>query len=302
MASTIWEFFGLTADAAAVKFSSKAPDGQCPFINQECVKSFRDGTISGVCAIKPKTSAPVICCPQRLYFENYKILRDVSELAFDATYELVSGHKATSHAIKNKKYCVAVFGHRWSKELRIPTKTSGSKFSIDWTLALIDETGALKEFVAVEVQSIDTTGNYRAGYNGILAGASGEPTTAGLNWENVNKRILPQLVYKGQVLQRETLCKKGLFFVCPAGVFNKIVNRLGGKEKLADYALQPASLTFMVYDYDEVSPKVDKSGKLAVSLVERHTTTVYKVQEAFNNVSLPEADIYKSVIEEALKE
>ncbi len=48
---------------------------------------------------------------------------------------------------------------------------------------------------------------------------AGKPFTgyskAGVNWENVSKRILPQLIYKGYVLRRERLCSKGLFFVCP---------------------------------------------------------------------------------------
>ena len=47
---------------------------------------------------------------------------------------------------------------------------------------------------------------------------SPEYSNAGMNWENVNKRILPQLIYKGHVLRREELCRKGLFFVCPKHV------------------------------------------------------------------------------------
>lgn len=72
------------------------------------------------------------------------------------------------------------------------------------------------EFTAIEVQTIDTTGNYRLSRLALF-----EPerrivkSTVGLNWENVNKRIIPQIVYKGQVLQRERLNKTGLWFVTP---------------------------------------------------------------------------------------
>jgi hypothetical protein len=31
--------------------------------------------------------------------------------------------------------------------------------------------------------------------------------TVGFNWEHVSKRIIPQIIYKGQILQREDLCR-----------------------------------------------------------------------------------------------
>jgi len=83
-------------------------------------------------------------------------------------------------------------------------------------MAKLDSTGELEEFVAVEVQTIDATGNYRNGFEALKASRSIVKTTAGLNWENVSKRILPQLVYKGQVLQREEMCKKGFFSSAPS--------------------------------------------------------------------------------------
>lgn len=299
MASTIWEFFGRRAEGQNDLVASLAKEKICPFIDGPCTKTFSDRTISGVCAIKPSTSPAVICCPKRLYYDNYKILRDISLLAFEDTFELVSGEEAANFAISQNTKCVAVFGHNWGKELRIPTKTSGNTFSIDWTLALISEQGDLLEFVAVEVQSIDTTGNYKDGFKELISTGRVMKTTAGLNWENVNKRILPQLVYKGQVLQREDLCKKGLFFVCPETVYSRILDRLGGKEKLVSYSLQPASLTFLTYDYETTEPK-QPNVPLPLENKEIHSTTVYKVQEAFNNVSLPDANVYRDAIIAAL--
>ncbi len=95
---------------------------------------------------------------------------------------------------------------------------------MDWILALLSPEGTLQEFVAVEVQAIDTTGNYRAERDAHMNGqAFTGYSEAGVNWENVSKRILPQLIYKGHVLRRERLCKKGLFFVCPTPVYQKSV-------------------------------------------------------------------------------
>ena len=86
-------------------------------------------------------------------------------------------------------------------------------------------------------------------------------STASFNWENVSKRILPQLIYKGQVLRREPLCSKGLFFVCPTPVYKKIEERLGGN--LQPIHQQPGSLTMMWYD---VGPAVTAGNIRALQL------------------------------------
>ena len=211
MAGIIWEFFGYTSDDKSVVAKKAVQKELCPIINEVCEKTFNDGVISGVCTIKPVTSEPVICCPIRLYDENYKILHDLSAKVFEKGMDLIIGNKAISFAKLNKKPCVAVFGKRWGGELRLPQKSGSGGYFVDWVLAKIDATGELEEFIAIEVQTIDTTGNYRNGYLTLKAERKVIKTTVGLNWENVSKRIIPQLIYKGQVLQREELCKKGLF-------------------------------------------------------------------------------------------
>jgi hypothetical protein len=246
------------------------------------------------------TSPPVICCPIRLYADDFRILHDVSTKAFAANLELVPGAAAVQHSKAVGKPCVAVFGKGWGGELRLPQKGGRGAYFVDWVLAKLDSKGQLVEFVAVEVQTIDTTGNYRDGRRALLEDGQIARTTVGLNWENVSKRILPQLIYKGQVLQREELCRKGLFFICPQAVFERIMVRLGGQECLVKYALQPASVTFVVYDYDGRARHQD--GKLVpVIETETHSTTVYRVQEAFNNVTLPAENVYRDAILRALQ-
>lgn len=245
------------------------------------------------------TSGPVICCPIRLYADNYKLLQDVTMKAFGLDRELVPGRLAINCVKQSHQSCIAVFGKGWGGELRLPQKSGTGGYFVDWVLALIEPPGYLAEFVAVEVQTIDTTGNYRNGFNSLLSNRTTEKTSAGLNWENVSKRILPQLIYKGQILQREEFCKKGLFFVCPEPVLERIVKRLGGEAGLVRYALQPASITFVAYNYDldhEHEPGVVIPLKQTLS----HSTTVYKVQEAFNNVTLPEENVYRNAILRAL--
>lgn len=299
MAATIFEFFGYRADDASDVAKRAADTETCPISEDTCHKSFNDGVVSGVCAIKPITSEPVICCPIRLYADDYRILSDIADRVFGSNLKLVAGRDAVQHAIDHQEECVAVFGKGWGGELRLPQKSKKGGYFVDWVLAKLSNRGELIEFVAVEVQTIDTTGTYRPGYDALKADRSIKKTTAGLNWENVAKRILPQLIYKGQILQREELCRSGLFFVCPAPVFERIMERLGGQQGLVRYALQPASITFAVYDYDIPDKPVSES-LLPLKNTLNHSTTVYKVQEAFNNVTLPVENVYRDAILRAL--
>ena len=299
MASTIWEFFGFHPNDKSAIALKAVESETCPITKIKCEKTFNDGVVSGVCTLKPITSEPVICCPIRLYAEEYKILRDISYKAFGENLELIPGREAVSHAKNKSKPCIAVFGKGWGGELRLPQKSGSGGYFVDWVLSKLDATGVLEEFVAVEVQTIDTIGNYRNGFLALKNDRSIAKTTAGLNWENVSKRILPQLIYKGQVLQREEMCKKGLFFVCPKPVFERIVNRLGGQKGLVRYALQPASITFVAYDHD-LDKTTNGSELIPIKEVLSHSTTVYKVQEAFNNVTLPDENVYRNAILKAL--
>jgi len=118
-----------------------------------------------------------------------------------------------------------------------------------------------------------------------------------VNWENVSKRILPRLIYKGHVLRRERLCSKGLFFVCPKPVKDKIVQRLGGN--LLDYGLQPGALTFRWYDLGEENGQGLQRDLLFGGQM---TTTVDQVATAFTSpTNLPEAGVYQQAIESELK-
>ena len=299
MSATIWEFFGYGSDDQSIESQKAISQCQCPITKNTCIKTFNDGVVSGVCALKPIKSEPVICCPVRLYAENYQMLVDIAHHAFEQKLELVPGSHASAYTKTHSVGCIAVFGKGWGGELRLPTKSGQGGYFVDWVLAMVGEHGNLVEFIAVEVQTIDSTGNYRNGYESLKAGGPLVKTTAGLNWENVSKRILPQLIYKGQVLQREELCKKGLFFVCPSAVHGRIMARLGGQAGLPKYTLQPASITFVTYDYQTLEKSIPGTVR-PIELKSIHSTTVYKVQEAFNNVTLPQENVYKEAILKAL--
>ena len=307
MAGYITEFFGYRAEDRSKAALQAAASGVCPFSGSQCSKTLsRDRAVSGVCAVKQMAEgAPsVICCPIRLYAENYKLLYRVSLKAFGEMSPLYAGRSAVEKA-KQENGAIAVFGHGWGGELRLPQRHGTGAYFVDWVLARLDGNGKLAEFTAIEVQTIDTTGNYRTAMEKLLQNREITKDTVGFNWENVAKRIIPQIIYKGQILQREDLCKTGLYFVCPAPVYQRVLARLGGKEKLPVFPTQPASIHFVSYDYTDDytdTKSTDYSTARPLDLIEEHITTVYKVQEAFSALNLPNGNVYRDAIMRSLYE
>ncbi|MEI6349591.1 MAG: hypothetical protein WCP06_00625 [Verrucomicrobiota bacterium] len=289
MSLKVFEFFGFSPQDTSEKAVAFRESGNCPFVGGTCIKRFKSGTISGACSVKPTTTGPVICCPNRMYAADYHVLLDVAQTCFGAEARLCR----TAADLKGDGFDVHVFGKRWGKELRLPSRGKGGGYFVDWVLALIDSNRKLKEFVAIELQTMDTTGSYEAEINAYYRGENPEKSSvAGINWENVSKRILPQIIFKGHVLRREPLCTKGLFFICPAPVYQRILTRLGGK--LEEYHPQAGALTFRWYDLGEDftpgEPRVLESRG-------QRTTTIDQVALAFTSPSnLPAARVYEQAI------
>lgn len=296
MALRIVEFFGYSPEDASEEAGASRSRLHCPFLGIPCAKILRDKLVSGACTVRQANSGPVICCPNRLYAQDYRVLADVAAAAFGAGVRLTIPREVQRKGQDGKK--VLVFGKRWGKELKLPRARGRGGYFVDWILALVEPAEALKEFVAVEVQSMDTTGNYRAERQAYLDRRPYEQySPAGVNWENVSKRILPQVIYKGHVLRREKRCKKGMFFVCPSPVYERICERLG-RNMLEYPSLQPGSLTFLWYDIGpEVPPGVMRSLQPKGSF----TTTVDQVALAFTSpTNLPPANVYEAAIRKEL--
>lgn len=303
MSGYISEFFGYRAEDTSTIAAENTSRQVCPFLSSYCTKALGDKTnrtLSGVCAVRQVTpgSPDVICCPNRIYADNYKMLSTIAQKAFRAELNLYAGRLAVEKA-KAENGAVAVFGHGWGGELPLPKRQGKGSYYVDWILARLDGNGELIEFSAIEVQTIDTTGTYQNARRALIERNVVEKDTVGLNWENVSKRIIPQIIYKGQVLQREELCRSGLYFVCPKPVFDRILERLGGKEKLPQFPTQPAAIHFTAYDY--ITDVSAENGKIRpLGIVEEYCTTVYKVQEAFSAVDLPEQNVYRDAIKRSL--
>jgi hypothetical protein len=296
LALRILELFGYAPTDVSVEAKAARDGLVCPFLNSPCTKIFHDKIPSGVCTVRQIVNPePVIICPNRLYDGDYKFLGDVATAAFGEGTRIIRGHEVAR--VRHDGRYVAVFGKKWGKELRLPQKRGGGGYYIDWVLALIGEDGALKEFVAVEVQAIDTIGKYRPERDAYMKGQEPGNSKAGLNWENVAKRILSQVIYKGHVLRSEPLCPKGLFFVVPTPVYTRIRQRIAGD--LREYQPHHGSLTFVCYDLGQEAAEGQR--RLLVR-GPQFTTTVDQVSYALSMpTNLPPAGVYQKAIEAELR-
>ena len=163
MAGYISEFFGYRVEDKSETALRAAVKRLCPFTNSACAKILSRAQVpSGVCSIRQKTSGSpnVICCPIRMYAGNYAMLRDIAYKAFKQNLNLYAGRVAVAKA-KQEGGAIAVFGKGWGGELRLPQRKGTGAYFVDWVLARLNRDGGLVEFTAIEVQTIDTTGNYQ---------------------------------------------------------------------------------------------------------------------------------------------
>jgi len=290
------EIFGYSPDDLSRTARSLWNLGACPFTNRPCIKINHDQTIVyGTCSV---TSAygDVIICPNRLYAGNYEVLKNVSNDAFGSQFPLLTYSEFVEQRESNLD-CVVALGKNSGKEVNV-----GGALSMDWVLAHISN-GQLKEYIGIEVQSIDITGNYRDAWhsyknyrNGVFRDTL-PSSQHGLNWANVHKRLIPQLIRKGVVYSRSAFVKKGLYFVLPEIVYLKFEDIIGGDIPLVSSA---SSNTITVITY-ELGPNV-LSG--AQRVLQRKRVLRFSLDEFSSRFvsgpNLPSGDVLDSVILRAL--
>lgn len=233
------EIFGFSPDdftASARKYwDLKA----CPFTGRPCTKYDHTKTICyGTCSVSSGES-DVVICPNRLYEKNYSTIRNVAKDAFGDSVKMLFFEEYVKLNRNTGSYVVAL-GQNSGKEVKL------SQMSMDWVLAHISE-GELVEYVGIEVQSIDITGNYRDAWYAAKNMETKIPKSAhGLNWANVHKRLIPQLIRKGLIYSKSSFVKKGLYFIVPEIVFNRFENILGNDIPTTDTTKKD---TITVYTY-----------------------------------------------------
>lgn len=236
----IIELFGFSPDDTTESALKAWSNKSCPFVGGGCSKTNHDqsvvyGTCSVSSGVNHEEGSEIIVCPKRLYADKYSIFNHVISSAWpDQNKTLLVG--GTLKELKQKalmvKNPVIAFGQGSGKEIQI--KSNGS-LSMDWVFQSYEKLdGKLvpKEFVGLEIQSIDITGNYRdnwAAYKKIKTGkeVSSIPNSGhGLNWANVHKRLIPQIIRKGNVYTKIKRCA-GFYFILPDMVYQKFEEVIG---------------------------------------------------------------------------
>lgn len=176
--SMIAELFGVSTDSPGANWGQTIHEQICPFIGKKCYKVRKSdpGTSIGTCSVLyGETSDPIIICPNRL-IERRQIFVDCL-------------HLLTTHQPGN--------------ELHIVTEVSVPGGSVDYFLVSA-RNGKVKDFVGIELQTVDTTGTVWPERQRFLnemgiprlddAERSDKPY--GMNWKMTAKTILVQMHHK----------------------------------------------------------------------------------------------------------
>lgn len=231
----IAEIFGHAPDDTSENAQSLWTVGACPFVGNPCIKTNHDNSITyGVCSVRNLNGDEIITCPHRMYAENYSVLKSVSEFAFGESIPFLMYDEYVRQRGSRRSVVVAL-GQNSGREVGL-----GRHLSIDWVLACVDG-DRLVDFAGVEIQTMDITGNYRdcwSSYRELHSGSSVRitPSQHGINWANVHKRLIPQLIRKGTVFRKSNVCTKGLHFVLPELVYQRFEQVVGDLNTASEMA------------------------------------------------------------------
>ncbi len=264
----------------------------CPFVGKACSKYDHTNTICyGTCSVT-NSHQNVIICPNRLYADDYATIRRVGQDVFGhVPFMLFDEYIKKALETHVPLNCVVALGHNSGKEVKL------SKMSMDWVLAHI-ENGVLVEYVGIEVQSIDITGNYRdAWYAARDQKTPIPPSEHGLNWANVHKRLMPQIIRKSLVYSKSNFVKQGLYFIVPEPVYQRFEEIIGSDIPLVT---ENGKDTITIHTYD-LSDSVDQGNSR--TLVQARTLK-FKAAEFsarfITGPNLPSGDVLDKKIREIL--
>ncbi len=177
------ELFGRSCGEPVEKWPEILKHQQCPFLGKRCYKVRKsDPHISiGTCTVlHGRSREPIIICPTRL-IERRQIFVDCL-------------HLLTTHEPGN--------------ELHIVPEVSVPGGSVDYVLVSARE-GRVKDFVGIELQTLDTTGTVWPERQRLLRelgvprddDAETSEKAFGMNWKMTAKTILVQMHHKVQTFE-----------------------------------------------------------------------------------------------------
>lgn len=259
----IAEIFGFAPDDTSDTARRQWKSQDCPFVGGTCLKhSHQQANTSvivyGTCSVLNRSTRSdaeeVIICPQRLYADGYENLKSC---VYDATGDrslvlLAEEYSKLRKEGRLPETCWVMLGKTSGREVKL-NKKDGVSLSIDWVFAKLTSQ-ELVEILPCEVQSIDITGNYRATWEAYAKEADTIPDSGhGMNWANVWKRLVPQLILKGKLAASSTMAKHGIYFVVPDRVFVQFEKVVGSVPTVG--AAGVGVLSVMTYELGDPVPK-----------------------------------------------
>jgi hypothetical protein len=214
--SKVVELFGQSVAKPDVDWQAVVIGQQCVYANKKCYKirkSDPDTAIGSCTVLYGREPEPIIICPTRL-IERRQIFTDCF-------------HLLTTHEPGN--------------ELHIVSEVSIPGGSVDYFLVSAKE-GQVKDFVGIELQTLDTTGTVWPERQrllrdlGVHRSDEGEKSdkSFGMNWKMTAKTILVQMHHKISTFEH---VNKKLVLV----VQDKLLNYMSREFKF-DHLRNPASI------------------------------------------------------------
>ena len=235
--SKVVELFGQSVAKPSVNWNKVVTGQQCVYANKKCYKvrkSDPDTAIGSCTVLYGREPEPIIICPTRL-IERRQIFTDCF-------------HLLTTHEPGN--------------ELHIISEVSIPGGSVDYFLVSAKD-GKVKDFVGIELQTLDTTGTIWPERQrllkelGVSRNDDGEDSdkTFGMNWKMTAKTILVQMHHKIHTFEH---VNKKLVLV----VQDRLLNYMSREFKF-DHLRNPASIgdSMHLHSY-RMDAQADKSYKL----------------------------------------
>lgn len=166
--------------------------------------------------------------------------------------------------------------------------------NVDFVIADVEDDGDVNQFLSVELQAIDITGSVFTAYQALRAGVDlDKRPTYGLNWDNVYKRYVTQLIRKGYFHHH---WKSKIVAVIPEQVYQYITGR-------ADFMRSPdvksptVNIIFMTYRL-EADPT--RPGEYRPRLVTVEGTSHSNLQNAILYHEAPKKEAFCAQIKRSL--
>lgn len=245
----------------------KAANFKCPFIGYRCPKrstAYPDEPYP-VCSIWRGNNEPL-----------------------NPSDDLVSVCPKRFHAVDFLKDVVA---HCWpgappsNPQIAPEVKMAGFG-NVDFVIADMLAGGGVGQFLSVELQAIDITGSVAKAYDALRRGAQlDKRPTYGLNWDNVYKRYITQLIRKGYFHHH---WKSKIVAVIQEQIYRNIVERADFMRS-TDVKAETVNIIFMTYRFDN---DPTRPGQFKPVLARVEGTSHANLQQAVLYKEPPSRDIF----------